>query len=405
MKAFKYRLYPTRKQAAALEQTLTTCRILYNHALEQRITTYKDTKESVSYCDQANALAKGKNEWQQQVHSQVLQDTLKRLDMSFKNFFRRVKEKKAGKHIKVGFPRFKPAQRYNSFCYPQSGFRLTNNSQRIQLSRIGDVRLKYSRPVEGKVKTCRVIRDVDQWFVVLTCEQDSIVPPKSDKPSVGVDVGIKTFAVLSDGEYFDNPRHLFRSENKLHREQRRLARKDKGTNNREKQRLTVARVYRRIRRQRDDFLHKLSRHLADNYGLIIFEDLNIKGMLRNHCLAKHISDCAWRKLIEFTTYKAEEAGGEVRLVDPRGTSQVCSRCGEVVPKTLADRIHSCPNCGLVEDRDENAAKNIHTVGITGINAYRGGQVPLKRSVAEPASLRRRDRPLLKKHLFLGKLGL
>ena len=374
-RAFKYRLYPTRKQAAALEQTLTTCRILYNHALEQRITTYKDSKESVSYCDQANALAENKNEWQQQVHSQVLQDTLKRLDTSFKNFFRRVKEKKAGKRVKVGFPRFKPAQRYNSFCYPQSGFRLTNNNQRIQLSKIGDVRLKYSRPIEGKVKTCRVIRDVDQWFVVLTCEQDSTVPPKSDKPSVGVDVGIKTFAVLSDGEYFENPHHLAKSEEKLAREQRRLSRKVKCSANRDKQRIVVAKVHRKIRRQREDFLHKLSRHLADNYGLIIFEDLNIRGMLRDakeerkHTLAKHISDCAWRKLIEFTTYKAEEAGGEVRLVNPRGTTQVCSRCGEIVRKTIGDRIHACPHCGLVEDRDSNASKNIYTVGITGIDAY------------------------------------
>jgi len=382
IKAFTYRLYPTNKQEDALERTLTTCRFLYNHALAERIETYKNTKGSVSYVDQANALAKDKNDYQQQVHSQVLQDTLKRLDTSFKNFFRRIKEQKAGKKVKAGFPRFKPAQRYNSFCYPQSGFRLTNDNKRIQLSKIGDVRLAYSRPIEGKIKTCRVIRDVDQWFVTLTCESDDKPVQKNGKPSVGVDVGIKTLAVLSDGTEIANPRHLLKSEKKLHREQRRMARKVKGSNNRNDQRIEVAKVYRRIRRQRDDFLHKLSRQLVENYGLIIFEDLNIQGMVRNHKLAKHIADASWGRLIQFTQYKAEEAGAEVRLVNPRNTSQKCSGCGEIVPKTLADRIHCCPHCGLVMDRDENASINICTAGIAGTNAYKGEQSSLKRSASK-----------------------
>jgi putative transposase len=375
-RAFTYRLYPTKKQEAALEQTLTTCRILYNHALEHRIKEYKEHKKSVFYEDQNSILLKDKDQYDLNVHSQVLQDTLKRLDTSFKNFFRRVKQRKAGKKIKVGFPRFKGRNRYKSFCYPQSGFRLTNDNRRIQLSKIGDVKLKYSRPIEEKIKTCRVIRDVDQWFVILTCEQELPAPPKSINPTVGVDVGIKTFAVLSDGEYFDNPRHLLKSEKKLSRTQRRLSRRVKGSKNRNKQRIEVAKVHRRIRRQRDDFLHKLSKQLVDNYGCIVFENLNIRGMLRNHKLAKHISDCAWNKLIQFTQYKAASAGVEVRLVNPRGTSQRCSGCGEVVPKTLADRVHCCPHCGLTEDRDLNAAKNIcvagamqYSVGITQINAY------------------------------------
>jgi len=368
-KAFKYRLYPTRKQEKALQQTLTTCRMLYNNALEQRISTYKDSQESVTYCDQANALVTNKNDYQKQVYSQVLQDTLKRLDTSYGNFFRRVKEKKSGKKIKVGFPRFKPDQRYNSFCYPQSGFRLTNDCRRIKLSKIGDVRLIYSRPVEGKIKTCRVVRDVDQWFVVLTCEQEQSQVTKSTNPTVGVDVGIKTFAVLSDGECMENPRHFKKSEQQLAKQQRRLSRKVKGSQNRDKQRTKVARVHRKIRRQREDFLHKVSRSLVENYGCIVFENLNIKGMLRNHKLAKHISDCAWRKLIEYTTYKAEEAGVEVRLVNPKNTTQICSGCGEVVPKTLADRIHCCPHCGLEVNRDLNAAINICSVGITQSYAY------------------------------------
>lgn len=400
IKAFTYRLKPTPKQEEALERTLTTCRYLYNHALAERIEIYKNTKESVSYVDQANTLSEEKNDYQKQVHSQVLQDALKRLDTSFKNFFRRIKEQKSGKRVKAGFPRFKPAQRYNSFCYPQSGFRLTNDNKRIQLSKIGDVRLTYSRPIEGKIKTCRVIRDVDQWFVILTCESEDKPVPKNGKPSVGVDVGIKTLAVLSDGTEISNQRHLLKSEKKLHREQRRLARKKKGSNNRNAQRIEVAKVYRKIRRQNDDTLHKLSRMLVENYGLIIFEDLNIQGMLRNHKLAKHISDASWNRLIQMTTYKAEWAGSEVRLVNPRNTSQKCSGCGEIVPKTLADRIHCCPKCGLVLDRDLNAAKNIHTVGITEIEASKS-----ETEVLPKRSLRRRDSTSGSMHVGTVKLDL
>ncbi len=357
-KAFKYRLYPTRKQEQILQQTLTTCRFLYNNALAERINTYKETQKSITHYDQINTLVKQKNDYQKQVHSQVLQESLKRLDTSFGNFFRRIKQRKPGKKIRAGFPRFKPEQRYNSFCYPQSGFRLTNDSRRIILSKIGDIRLIYSRPTEGKIKTCRIVRDVDQWFVVLSCEQKLPTPPQSTNPTVGIDVGIKTFAFLSDGTSFENPRHIKRSEEKLSKTQRKLSRKVKGSQNRNNQRIEVARVHRKTRRQREDFLHKLSRELVDNYGCIVFEKLNIKGMVRNHKLAKHISDCAWRKLIEFTTYKAEEAGVEVKLVNPRNTTQMCSSCGEIVPKTLADRIHCCPHCGLEMDRDLNAAKNI-----------------------------------------------
>jgi putative transposase len=361
MKAFKYRLCPTPKQEKAMLATLTTCRFLYNNALAERIDKYKKDKTSVSYVDQANKLSDAKDEYQKQVHSQVLQDVLKRLDKSFKNFFDGLKKK-----VRVGFPRFKPEQRFNSFCYPQSGFRLTNDNKRITLSKIGDVKLKYSRPIEGEIKTCRIIRDVDQWFVVLTCDaKRDIKKTNETKPTIGIDVGIKSLAVLSDGTIIDNPRHLLKAQKNLAKQQRWLSRKIKGSNSKSEQRVKVAKVHRKIRRQRDDFLHKLSTQLVEKYGCIIFEDLNIKGMLKNHCLAKHISDASWNKLIQFTTYKAEEAGGSVKLVCPRYTSQDCSRCGERVPKTLADRTHICPKCGLVMDRDENAAKNICTVGSTG----------------------------------------
>jgi putative transposase len=360
MKAFRYRISPTPTQEKALNATLTTCRFLYNDALAQRIEKYKTEKKSLSYADQCEWLAENKNEYQKVVHSQVLQSTLKRLDTSFRRFFDGLKKKK-----RVGFPRFKNEQRFKSFCYPQTGFRLTNDNRRITLSKIGNIRIKYSRPVEGKIKTCQVLKDVDQWFVILTCETEVVKMPESTKPDVGVDVGIKTFAYLSDGNKIENPRTLLKAEKKLHREQRHLSGLEKGKNNRRRQRIIVAKVHRKIRRQRDDFLHKTSTWLANNYGGIAFEDLNISGMLKNHCLAKHIADASWNKLVNMTSYKAENAGGRVALVDPRGTSQRCSGCGERVPKTLADRIHCCPHCGLVMDRDENAALNIKKLNTAG----------------------------------------
>ena len=366
MKAFKYKLEPNKTQEAALERTLVTCRYLYNAALGERIDKYKADKTSVTYVQQANALSDKKNEWQVQVHSQVLQDVLKRLDKSFKNFFTGLKSKR-----RVGFPRFKNERRFKSFCYPQSGFKLLDNN-RIRLSKIGDVKLKLSRPIEGKIKTCAIVKDVDQWFVVLTCETTAVAPQKNDRPTIGVDVGISHFATMSDGSVIDNPRTLVKSQKKLAKVQKRLSRRVKGSKRRNKQRIKVAKVHRKIRRQRDDFLHKTSTALANKYGTIVFEDLNIAGMMKNHCLAKHIGDASWNKLIQLTTYKAESANGRVVLVDARGTSQRCSGCGEKVSKTLADRIHCCPHCGLVMDRDENAAVNIYTAGSAEIYAQGDG---------------------------------
>lgn len=353
MISLRYRIYPNKEQESKLEATLTTCRYLYNNALAERIEKYKADKTSVSYVDQANHLSKNKNEYQSKVHSQVLQDTLKRLDKSFKRFFDGLK-----KGVRVGFPRFKAENRFRSFCYPQSGFRVVNDGSHIRLSKIGDVKLRLSRPVEGKVKTCIVIKDVDQWFVVLTCEQEQKKQTQTNKPSVGIDVGIEKLATLSDGSIIENPRTLVKTQAKLAKAQRSLSKKKKGSSNRAKQRIKVAKLHRKIRRQRDDFMHKTSTYLAKTYGEIVFEDLNVKGMLKNHCLAKHISDASWNKLIQLTTYKAESAGGRVVKVDAKNTSQNCSGCGEKVSKTLADRIHCCPFCGLEMDRDLNAAINI-----------------------------------------------
>tara|TARA_Y100000310_G_scaffold344994_1_gene461018 strand:- start:3460 stop:4617 length:1158 start_codon:yes stop_codon:yes gene_type:complete len=352
MISFKYRIYPNKEQEQKLSATLSTCRHTYNNALEERVNAYKKDKTSLSYVDQAKLLTKNKNEYQKKVFTQVLQSTLRRLDVSFKRFF---KVKIKGKRI--GYPRFKSENRFRSFCYPQHGFKILNDGSHIKLSKIGDIKLRYSRPTEGKIKTCIVLKDVDQWFIIIACEQDEY-NVASNKPTIGIDVGIKQLATLSDGNIIGNPKHLIKSQKKLARQQRWLSRKKKGSKNRNKQRIKVAKVHRKIRRQRDDFLHKTSHYLSNNYGTIVFEELNIGGMLKNHCLAKAISDASWYKLMQLTTYKAAKAGSVVEFVDATNTTQNCSSCGKKVKKELKDRIHNCPHCGLVMCRDLNAAKNI-----------------------------------------------
>lgn len=367
MKAYKYRIYPTPKQVKLFEQTLATCRCLYNSALEERINRYKKDKYSITYTEQQNSLPLNKNENQKLVYSQVLQSTLRKLDTSFKNFFRRLKKKR-----KVGFPRFKPEHRYNSFYYPQKGFRLTDNNKRVELSKIGSIRLIYSRHINGTIKTCTIKRDIDQWYVIfVTDHQEPIKTHGQASTQVGIDLGINNLCALSTGELIPNPHYYLKSQEILKKEQIKLSRKTKGSYNRNKQRIKVARVHRKTRFQRDDYLHKLSKKLTHNFETIVFEDLNIKGMVKNRNLAKHILDSSWNKLVQYTSYKAESAGGKVVLVDPKNTSQLCSQCGKKVPKTLSVRVHKC-DCGHCEDRDVNASRNIlkrkNRVGTTRIHA-------------------------------------
>jgi len=308
----------------------------------------------LTYHDQATALPRMKedNPFLLQVHSQVLQDTLRRVDKSFKNFFRRVKNGE-----KPGYPRFKGYWRYDSFTYPQSGFRLDG---KLWLSKIGGISIRLHRkiPEDAVIKTCTVRRDVDRWYACFSVELPDVKVKKPIEKAVGVDVGLTSIVTLSTGEKIKPPKFLRKSEKKLAREQRRLSRKKKGSKNRLKQRIKVAKLYRKIREQRVDFNHKLSRKLVDNYDLIAFEDLRIKNMLQNHHLAKSISDAGWSQLQSFTTYKAEEAGKYVGFVTPSGTSQECSSCKAMMELSLANRTFRCDDCGSVIDRDHNAAINI-----------------------------------------------
>jgi putative transposase len=377
LKAFKYRLYPNREQAAKLNQTLDLCRELYNAALEQRRTVYRTRRKSVSAAQQMRELPDLKQALPEvgAVYSQVLQDVLWRVDTAYQNFFRRVKSQKG----KAGYPRYQGRRRYDSFCYPQSGFALAQG--RLCLSKIGNLKIKLHRPIEGTIKTCTLKREVDEWYVVLACEIAEVEPVES-RSAVGIDVGLESFLVTSDGEFIANPRWLAHSLKKLRRAQRSLTRKKRGGQNRTKVRLRVAKQHCTAKRQRLDFHHKVARNLVDRYDVIAIEDLNVAGLVKNRCLARAISDVGWAGFANILEHKAAYAGGQVIRVNPAYTSEVCSGCGCLVRKELSERWHSCPDCGLSLHRDTNAARNI--LKAAGARPLGGNVEVLDSSVAQEA---------------------
>lgn len=360
-KTYKFRLYPTKSQETKLIFTLNTCRHLYNDTLAARkhesdinkiyrefqVFPFGKLKWMNKY-DQSKNLTKTKNEYQKQVYAQVLQDVVSRVDKTYKRFFNG-----------AGYPRFQGKNRYNSFTYtqyPKHGFEIEDN--KLKLSKIGLIKIKQHREIEGKIKTCTIKRDADHWYVSFSVEIDKEIIPTKSKCEIGVDVGLKELITLSNGQHIAPQKFYRKSEDKLRSANKSLHRKKKGSYNRNKQKVIVGRAHRKIRNQRKDFNHKLSSTLVNTYDKIVFEKLQIQNMVKNKHLSKSINDAGWYQLIEMTKYKAEYAGKVVELVNPHNTSQLCSRCGEHVKKSLSVRIHKCSKCGLVLDRDHNAAINI-----------------------------------------------
>ena len=349
-KTYQFRIYPTRKQTIKLLHILSVCRVLYNDMLHDRKTAYEDCNCGLSFYDQCGWLKymdyKG-------IYAHTLKDVLKRVDKAFQNFFRRVKSGE-----EPGYPRFKGYGRYDSFTYPDpygGGYKL--EGAKLILSKIGSIRIFLHREIEGKIKTCIIKRDGEQWYASFSVELPD-AEPVIPQTSVGVDVGITSLATLSDGTVIENPKTIDKYDSKLRKEHRHLSRKKKGSSNRNKQKVVLAGVYRKVRNIRKDYLHKVSRMLVDTYDVIVLEDLQIKNMVQNHNLARSIHDASWGKLTNFVTYKAEYAGKTVKLVNPRNTSKECCICGNIQPMPLSCRVYDCPVCGNVVDRDHNAAINI-----------------------------------------------
>ena len=361
-KTYRYRLYPTKRQISRLTQTLNICRRVYNDTLAYRNQMYTDHKKSVSLYATNSLLTQWKQENPSlsQVHSQVLQNAQARVDLAFKSFFRRVKQ-----GDQTGYPRFKKYDRYDSITYPQSGFHVSSDGTTLYASKIGDIPLVLHRPITGNIKTLTIRRTATRkWYAALSVEVETTttVAPHNDHV-VGIDVGLEMFCTLSDGTTVDNPRWFRSSESRLGKAQRKFSHLIKGTPERKKQRQVIAHIHEKIANRRKDFIFKLANRLTTTYGTVVFEDLTIKNMMQNQYLAKSIGDAAWNLLISSTVNKAEEAGCTVVLVNPKQTSQRCSQCGQLVKKTLSVRVHTCPHCGLVMNRDLNASINIMRLGL------------------------------------------
>ncbi len=360
-KTFKYRIYPTHNQERILNRQLEDCRILYNHFLNQRKWAYRYYRVSLSYFDQANDLPGLKESCPEfsVIYSQVLQNVATRVDLAFKAFFRRVKNGE-----KPGYPRFKGKGQYASMTFPQwnSGCDLTGNG--LRLSKVGTLHIVLHRPIEGKIKTCTILKSpTGKWWVMFSCDNvPEMILPSNPLP-VGIDVGIKTFATLSDGTVIENPKFLKKSAKRIAQAQRKLELQKKGSPERERVKNIVAKVHERVAFRRTDFAHQASRKIVNEYGRIFVEDITINDMNSYRCLNRSIRDAAWSQFFSFLSYKAESAGREFRKINPACTSQDCSSCGHRQKMPLSVRTYSCPCCGMKKDRDHNASLNILRLGL------------------------------------------
>jgi putative transposase len=361
-KAYKYKLKPTAEQERELERVLWLCRTLYNTALEQRITAYQRCGVTLTCYQQQAELPDLKAVFPEYaaIHSLVLQDVLSRLDKTYQAFFCRIK---AGQT--PGFPRYQGRNRYHSVTYKQYGNGVTLDNGFLILSKIGRVAVRWSRPEgpwQGTPKTVAIAKEADGWYAIVSCADVPAQPLPTTGRETGIDVGLKVFLITADGEVVENPHLHRRGEKKIAKAQRVVSRRKKGGHGRRKAVGLLQRAHQHIKRQRADFQHKTALKLLRQYDTIYLEDLQVANMVRNRHLAKSISDAGWAQFCTILAAKAACAGRRVVAVPPAYTSQDCSSCGVRIPKSLSVRTHICTNCGLVLDRDENAARNIQWAG-------------------------------------------
>jgi len=354
-KTFQYRIKSNWLTYQKAEKWLSLCRQLYNDSLNERIIAYKENKKPISQYEQMKRLPQLKRVFPdfKQINSQTLQDVIQRLDKAYQGFFRRVKNKE-----KAGFPRFKGQNRYDSFTLKQTGWKLQNNY--LEIKKIGRFKLFLSRPIEGEIKTITIRRDsTNKWFACFSCDNlPQKLLPKTNK-EIAIDVGCESFLTDSNGQKTDNPRFFKKSQDILATRQQRLSQKIKNSNRKNKARLLVAKIHEKIFRQRKDFHFKVANKLVKENDKIYIEKFrafrSFKGLNRS------MRDAAWFQFFNILRFKAAEAGREVIEVPAKNTSQMCSKCGQIIEKNLSIRIHQCP-CGLKIDRDWNAALNILRLG-------------------------------------------
>jgi putative transposase len=358
LKAFKYKLNPNIEQTVLLNKHFGSIRYVYNYFLNERKNEYENNKNSLNYYDNAKSLTelKTKDEfsWLKEVNSQSLQFCLKSLDGAYQNFFK----------YKKGFPKFKSKKSKNSFSIPQS---VSIKGDKLIIPKFRDgIKLIKHRDFEGTIKSCTISKTpTNEYFVSILVDTFTDIKYEKTNKTIGIDLGLKDFVITSEGYKYKNNRYIKKYAKKLKRQQQHLSRKVKGSNRYEKQRLKVARLHKKITNSRVDNLHKISIDLIKKYDTIIVEDLNVKGMVKNHKLSKHISDASWGTFINFLEYKAKWYDKEILKVDRFfPSSKTCNCCGYINQNLKLDmREWICPSCNTNLDRDINASKNIFKEGL------------------------------------------
>ena len=356
-RAYKFRIYPDSKRQSEIDGRLILAQKFYNKILEKSIASYQNGKTKVSIA-QFNQFVKEiiqKDSKYLKLYSQTRCEIEYRLLKAYQNFFRRCKSNKG----KKGFPRFKSRDKYNSLTYPQDNGSFSIEQNRLRVSRIGTMKIELHRSIEGQIKTMTIKKEAGDYYAVFTTVIEKIIPEVKDTNPVGIDVGLKTFAVLSDATAINKPN--FRKDSRKHiaRWQRIVARREKGSHRRQKAKDKLNKEYQIANNQQNDYLQKITTKLVNSgYTSFAMEKLQVQNMVKNHHLAKSISDASWSKFRQLLSYKAESAGMEVIEVNPKDTSRTCSNCGNIQEMALSERIFLCVKCAMQKDRDYNASINI-----------------------------------------------